>query len=266
MQLTVYGSRRPLHSGHYGNWAPVPGQLLSNLLASMKDDYGNVLIEGFYDSTEPLTEFEKQQVAAAPNIDETLKEDLGIVYTEGNGETINQRILKPSLTIRGLASGSVGENTRNIIPSTAIAQLGMRLVKGNEPEHMLDLVEAHIEKEGWHIVREDPDQETRMKYPKIIKVIREEGYPASKISMNKPEILSVIEGLKGLTGESGVFLPGTGASNRIYGIFFNEMEMPGISITMVNPDNNQHAANENLRIGNLWYGIDLMSVLLTLPK
>ncbi len=60
-QLTAYGPARPLHSGHYGNWAPVPGQMLARLLASMKDDDGTVLIDRFYDSVIPMSDFERSQ-------------------------------------------------------------------------------------------------------------------------------------------------------------------------------------------------------------
>ncbi|MCB0017853.1 MAG: M20/M25/M40 family metallo-hydrolase [Anaerolineales bacterium] len=265
MQLTVYGAIRSLHSGHYGNWAPVPGMMLAHLLASMKAEDGTVLIPGFYESSVPLSDFEKEQLAAAPNIDEQLKAELGLAFTEGNGASRNERVLSPSLTIRGLLSGSVGEKTRNVIPNTAIAELGFRLVKGNEPEKMLDLVEAHIRQQGWHIVYDDPTHETRLKYPKIVKVKRDkEGFPAAKVAMDQPAIQAVIAGLKAFTGDSGVFLPATGASNRIYGMIFEGLQKPGLSITMVNRDNNQHAPNENLRLGNLWYGVDMMAVLLTL--
>ena len=265
MQLTVYGATRPLHSGHYGNWAPVPGQMLARLLTSMKAEDGTILIDGFYDSIEPVSDFEREQIANAPNIDDMLKEDLGLAFTEGEGESLQERLLYPSLTIKGLASGSVGDRARNIIPHTAIAELGIRMVKGNEPEAMMDLVEEHIRKEGWHIVREDPNHETRMEYPKIVKVIRgQDGYPASKTSMENPEVLKVIDGLKRATGGEGVFLPGTGASNRIYGMIFEDLGKPGVSVTMVNPDNNQHAENENVRIGNLWLGTKMLSVMLTL--
>jgi acetylornithine deacetylase/succinyl-diaminopimelate desuccinylase-like protein len=267
MQLTVYGATRSLHSGHYGNWAPVPGQMLARLLTSMKAEDGTVLIDGFYDTVEPVSEFERQQIAQAPNLDAQIKEELGLAFTEGNGELLEERILLPSLTIRGLSSGSVGDKTRNVIPSHAIAELGLRLVKGNDPEEMLNLVEAHIRKEGWHIVYEDPDQETRLTHPKIVKVVRDkEGFPAAKTSMVQPEILNIVKGLKSFTKDQGVFLPGSGASNRIKGVIFNELEKPGIGVTMVNPDNNQHAANENVRIGNIWFGVELMSVFLTLPE
>ncbi len=266
VQLTVYGATRPLHSGHYGNWAPVPGQMLARLLTSMKAEDGTVLINGFYDTVEPISEFEKEQIALTPNLDEQVKAELGLKFTEGKGAALEERILSPSLTIKGLSSGLVGEKTQNIIPNQAIVELGLRLVKGNDPEDMLDLVEAHIRKEGWHIVYTDPDHETRMKYSKIVKVVREkDGFPAAKVPMDHPDILNIVKGLKSFTGDRGVFLPSSGASNRIKGVIFNQLEQPGIGVTMVNRDNNQHASNENVRIGNIWFGIDLMSVLLTLP-
>lgn len=266
MQLKVYGPSRPLHSGHYGNWAPVPGQMLAHLLASMTDKDGNVIIEGYYDSVEPISDFERKQVMSAPNIDAQMKDELGLARTEGKG-SLNERMLLPSLTINGLASGSVEDKAANIIPSFAIAELSMRLVKGNDPVKMMDLVEAHIRKEGWHIVREDPDHETRMKYPRIVRVVRDkDGFPAIKVNMDQPEIMNVINGVKSFTGDKAVFLPSSGGSNRVNNAIYDVLKTPAISVNMVNHDNNQHAENENVRIGNLWYGIDLMSVLMTLPN
>jgi len=265
MQLTAYGATRPLHSGHYGNWAPVPGQLLARLLASMKADDGTVLIDGYYDTVAPISGFEREQIAQAPEVDEQIKEDLGLATTEGKGEKLAERILLPSLTIRGLSSGSVGDKARNVIPSQAIAELGIRMVNGNDPEQMLDLIETHIRKEGWQIIYTDPDHETRKKYSKLVKVVRDEdGFPAAKVSMDQPEIMHIVKGLKAFTNDKGVFLPGSGGSNRIKMVIFNQLKKPAISITMVNRDNNQHAANENVRIGNIWLGVDMMAVLLTL--
>ena len=142
----------------------------------------------------------------------------------------------------------------------------MRLVKGNDPEKMMDLVEAHIRKEGWHIVYDEPDHATRMKYPKVVKVVRDkDGFPAIKVNMDQPEIMGVINGVKSFTGDKAVFLPSSGGSNRVNNAIYDVLKTPAISVNMVNHDNNQHAENENVRIGNLWYGIDLMSVLMTLP-
>jgi len=266
MELTVYGASRPLHSGHYGNYVPDPGFMLAQLLASMKDQKGNVTIEGYYDSVEPVSAFEREQLKKVPNIEAYLKDDLEIDFTEGNGETLFERLLLPSLTVKGLYAGNVGKLARNVIPNTAVGSLSLRLVKGNDPEKMLDLVEAHIRKQGWHIVYEDPDKETRMKYPKVVKVERDKfGFPAAKVSMDNPAILPVIETVKTFTGDKLVLLPSEGGSNGIFTLIFDDLKKPGISVNMVNHDNNQHAEDENVRIGNVWYGVDLMAVLFTMP-
>lgn len=264
LEITTYGPNRPLHSGHYGNWAPVPGQLLANLIASMKDEDGNVIIEGFYDDVEPLSELEKKAMASIPLIDEGLKKELAINNPEGT-ESYNERLLLPSLTIKGLSSGNTGKLARNVVPATATASIGMRLVKGCDPEKQKDYVEAHIRKQGFHIVREDPDQETRMKYPKIAKITRESGYPAARTSMDLPITQDVITRTKDIAGEDLILLPTLGGSLPLY-LFTDELKKPAIILPIANHDNNQHAADENLQIGNLWYGIKLMSALMTMDK
>jgi acetylornithine deacetylase/succinyl-diaminopimelate desuccinylase-like protein len=265
LEMKVYGASRPLHSGHYGNYVPDPGFMLAQLLASMKHPSGIILIEGFYDTVEPISAFERDQMAKVPNIESRLKDDLWLGDTEGDGQTLFERLLLPSLTVKGLYSGNVGEQSRNVIPDHAIASMSLRLVKGNDPEKMVDLVEAHIRKQGWHIVRSEPDKETRMKYEKVIRVDRGIGFPAAKISMDHPDILPVIDAVKALTGDKLVLLPSEGGSNGIFSLIFDDLKKPGISVNMVNHDNNQHAENENVRIGNIWYGVDLMSVFLTMP-
>jgi acetylornithine deacetylase/succinyl-diaminopimelate desuccinylase-like protein len=72
--LTVYGGKRPLHSGNYGNWAPNSAMRLAQLLATMKDSNGMVTIKGFYDDVIPLTEAEKKAISKIPGIEVTLKE------------------------------------------------------------------------------------------------------------------------------------------------------------------------------------------------
>ncbi|MDH5609997.1 MAG: M20/M25/M40 family metallo-hydrolase [Cyclobacteriaceae bacterium] len=264
MEVTVFGPSRPLHSGHYGNWAPVPGQMLASLVASMKDENGNVLIEGYYDDVEPLTVRELEALANVPEVDTQLREELGLADTEGN-EPLYKRLLYPSLTIRGLSSGNVGDLTRNVIPSTATVSLGMRMVKGCDPEQMQEKVEKHIEKQGFHIVREIPDHDTRMKYPKIALVERENGYPAARTSMDDPFALQVVKRTRDVAGDQLVLLPTLGGSLPLY-LFTDVLKKPAIIVPIANHDNNQHAENENLRIANLWYGIKLMGALMTMEK
>ena len=261
MEVTVFGPNRPLHSGHYGNWAPVPGQLLADLISSMKDSEGNVIIDGYYDDVEPLGELEKEALSQIPLIDEDLKQELGINNPEGT-ESYNERLLRPSLTIRGLSSGNTGKLARNVVPATATASIGIRLVKGCDPEKQKDLVEAHIRKQGFHIVTEMPDQETRLKHPKIALVTRSSGYPAARTPMDLPILQKVIKKTKEVAGEDLILLPTLGGSLPLY-LFTDELKKPAIIVPVANHDNNQHAADENLRIGNLWYGIGLMAALMT---
>ncbi len=93
LNLTVYGAARDLHSGHYGNWAPNPAVMLAHVVASMRDENGQVLIPGFYDGIEPLSQTEKQALAAAPDIDAMLMKEMLLARTEGRGvlEVINRR-------------------------------------------------------------------------------------------------------------------------------------------------------------------------------
>lgn len=263
MEVTVFGSNRPLHSGHYGNWAPVPGQMLASLIASMKDEEGNIIIDGFYDDVEPLSELEKQAIKEAPEVDAQLMGELGLMETEGTG-SYYERLLLPSLTIKGLSSGNTGKLARNVVPATATVSLGMRLVKGCDPEKQKDLVEAHIRKQGYHIVRKMPDKETRSKYSKIALVERESGYPAARTSMDTPITKVVVERTKAITDEL-VLLPTLGGSLPLY-LFTDVLNKPAIIVPIANHDNNQHAADENLRVENLWYGIKLMSALMTIKN
>ncbi|MYE16445.1 MAG: M20/M25/M40 family metallo-hydrolase, partial [Gemmatimonadetes bacterium] len=192
MEVTVYGATRNLHSGHYGNWAPDTGSILAHLLATMKDADGNVLVEGWYDTAEPIGEEEQAALESIPDVDPLLREELGLAWTEGQPETIAERLLLPALNIRGLTSGNTGALARNVIPNTAVAALGIRLVKGNDPAHLRQLVVNHIERQGFNVVPEDPGMETRLRYPRIAKVTGGGGYPAARTEMADPFVQQVI--------------------------------------------------------------------------
>ena len=270
MEVTVYGATRNLHSGHYGNWAPDTPLVLAELLSSMKDPYtGEVRIPGWYDSVDPLGEEERAALEALPPVDEQLKREMGLDWTEGAPTTLPERLLVPALTIRGLSAGNTGALARNVIPNTATAALGIRLVKGNDPAAMRKLVEDHIRAQGFHIVREDPDLETRLQYGKIAKVTGGGGYPAARASMSDPYVQQVMAAAGAAAddafGEGALVLtPGLGGSLPLY-LFTDLLEKPFVNVPVANHDNNQHAPDENLRIANLWYAIELYAQLLTMP-
>jgi len=264
LELTVYGPLRSLHSGHYGNWAPVPGRLLAQLLASMYDDDGRIVVAGFYDDVLPLGEAERAALAALPATDDALRRELGLAATEGDGESLAERLLLPSLTIQGLASANVGELARNVIPASATASLGIRLVAGNEVEAMQERVEEHIRRQGFEIVRNEPDLATRLAHPKLVRVVRGDGYPAARTAMDQPIVRAIIAAATEAAGEPPVMLPGMGGSLPLY-LFTGKLGKPCVIVPVANHDDNQHAPDENLRLANLWYAIDLYGALLAMP-
>jgi acetylornithine deacetylase/succinyl-diaminopimelate desuccinylase-like protein len=263
MELTVYGPVRPLHSGHYGNWAPVPGRLLAELLATLYDEDGRVAVDGFYDSTTPLGDAERAALAKLPGTDDDLRRELGIAVPEGAGASLAERLLLPSLTIQGLASANVGTLAANVIPATATANLGIRLVAGNDPIKMLDLVEAHVAKQGFTVVRDEPDLATRLAHPKLVRIVRDEGYPAARTPMDLPIAASVVAAATRAAGGEPVLVPGMGGSLPIY-LFTQFLGKPCLIVPVANHDNKQHAPDENLRLANLWYAVDLCGALLTM--
>jgi acetylornithine deacetylase/succinyl-diaminopimelate desuccinylase-like protein len=271
LEVTVYGATRELHSGHYGNWAPDTPQILARLLASMKDDSGKVLIQGWYDSADPIGAEERAALAAMPDYDAALKKELGIAWTEGQPASLPERLLLPALTVRGISGGNTGELASNVIPSTATAALGLRFVKGNDPAKMRALVVRHIEQQGFHVVTTDPDMAMRLKYSHIAKVTGgEDGTPAARTSMANPFARQVVAAAgraatRRFGAESLLVSPGMGGTLPLHP-FTDVAGKPAVVVPIANHDNNQHGANENLRIANLWYAIDLYAALLTMDR
>ncbi|KPK96158.1 hypothetical protein AMJ80_01510, partial [bacterium SM23_31] len=181
------------------------------------------------------------------------------------GKTLMELINRPSLNIRGLQSGWVGSQARTIIPTEATASIDIRLVKGNEPADMVQKVRRHIEKQGYHVVSQEPDRETRMKYADIARLSGGGGYPASRTSMDLPISKKTIEALTGYHKEGPVLITTSGGSVPLY-IFTKHLGLPTISVPIVNHDNNQHQPNENLRLGHFWTGIETLAAVLVFVK
>jgi acetylornithine deacetylase/succinyl-diaminopimelate desuccinylase-like protein len=259
--ITVYGATRALHSGHYGNWAPNPAMRLAQLLASMKDDRGRVLIEGFYSDVVPLGEEEKKALTEMSANDAELMRELGLAATDGGGQTLAELINEPSLNIDGLRSEYVGSEARTIIPAEATATVDMRLVKGISPRRQVERLIAHIKKQGYTVVDREPDREMRLKHAMIARVTSNDGYPAMRTSMSLPISRKIIGAVEQAAGLRPVLAPTLGGSVPLW-IFESATKAPQIGVPIVNHDNNQHAANENVRIQNLWDGIEIFAALM----
>ena len=263
MHLTVYGPKRPLHSGNYGNWAPNPARILVELLAGMKDEKGNVAIKGYYDDVVPLSASEKEAIAKVPNIEETLKKELGIAEPEGAGKSFLELLHLPTLNINGIKSADVGELAANIIPTKAEATLDLRLVLGNKVETQIGHVIRHIQSKGFYVLDREPTDEERLKYPKLIKITHGDGYIAQRTSFDIPIVQSLLKAVQLTVNYPVIQFPTAGGSLPLF-LFEKILGATLISVPVVNYDNNQHAENENVQISYLWEGIETMAVIMVM--
>jgi len=261
-QLTTFGPKFALHSGHYGNWAPNPAWDLTRLLASMKDANGRVLVSGFYDDVPPLSPEERRVLAAVPDNPDDLKRFFGISRTEQVGDNLQEALQYPSLNIRGLQSGDVGDLARTIIPDRATAEIDVRLVKETDPERMLQRILTHVRAQGFHVlINSEPDDETRARYPYIVRISRVESTKAYRTDMTLPESQALIRTFEGVWGEPPLRQRTMGGTVPI-DFFIQALAMPAIVVPVVNFDNNQHSNNENLRLQNLWDAVVTFAAVL----
>ncbi len=264
VDVTVYAAKRPLHSGHYGNWSPNPAMMLARLLATMKDDDGRVTIDGWYSDVEPLGEAERRAIAEAPQYDEEIKKQLGLKRVEGGGKSLMELINIPSLNINGIGSGDVGELARNVIPTTATAVLDLRLVKGNDHNRQTQRLIDHIKKQGYYVVDRDPTDAERSRHPLIARVnVRPGGYNAERTRMDLPISVAVINAVQSTVSDKVVLLPTSGGSLPL-SIITSNLRTVTMTVPIANYDNNQHAENENIRLQNLWDGIETMAALMSI--
>jgi acetylornithine deacetylase/succinyl-diaminopimelate desuccinylase-like protein len=259
--ITVYGPHHGLHSGHYGNWAPNPAMMLAQLLAGMTDEKGHVLVPHFYDGIAPLTPIEKEALTHAPVNDRMLMDAFWLGHVDGSGEHLLELINRPSLNINGFSSGQTGAKATNIIPPTATADLDLRLVVGIDWQQQLQRVEDYIRSRGYFIVNSEPTRETLLGHPRVAMVVRDPAsYNAVRTPMDLPIAQEIIQAVKSARGDV-VLLPTMGGSVPL-GAMERAARTRTISVPIANYDDNQHAANENLRLKNLWDGVGTMAALL----
>lgn len=262
VDLTVYGPKRPLHSGHYGNWAPNPCLIMSKLLASMKDEDGKVKIKGYYDDVIPFTASEKQAFNAIPNVDAQMKKELGISKPELGGKTLFETFEWPSLNINGIKCADVEDKARNVITTESKATLDLRQVLGTDYLKQCDLLKKHIMDEGFLVLDRAPTDEERLQYSKIVKFnIVNGGYNAQRTPIDLPIAQQVIKAVQLATNKQLILEPTSGGSLPLY-LFEKHLNTRVINLCIVNHDNNQHSENENVRLQNLWDSIAQIAAIM----
>jgi acetylornithine deacetylase/succinyl-diaminopimelate desuccinylase-like protein len=261
VDITTYGPARPLHSGHYGNWAPNPVMQLSYLLTSMRDESGRILIDNYYDDVVPLNEMERAAIAAMPDVRDSLQDELAIHTPEGDGKRLEELIALPALNARGIVAGGVGEKGRNIVLSTATTSLDLRLVPDQTPRRAVELLKAHMEKQGFHVVDEDPSMEVLRAHKKVAKLDwHDSGYPALRTALDHPMSLRLTDLMRTIMPDL-IVTPTMGGSLPLHE-FGSRLAAPIIILPLANHDNNQHAENENIRLQNVWDAMQVYGAVL----
>jgi acetylornithine deacetylase/succinyl-diaminopimelate desuccinylase-like protein len=261
-QITLYGPLSGLHSGHYGNFAPNPISRLAHLLASMRDDDGRILIDGFYDDVEAPSALQLELIEAIPDADAAVMAAIGVSEHEHAAMRYEEALLWPALNFQGIQAGGVGALSRNVIVPSATAAIGVRMVPDQTKEHVAELIESHISSQGYFIVRDEPDLEMRLAHPKIARVNwGAGGYGAVRISPQEPITAQLIAIMDQLTEGENIVYPALGGSLPL-AIFTERLHVPLVNLPIANQDNSQHAPNENIRIGHLWRGIEIYAGIL----
>jgi acetylornithine deacetylase/succinyl-diaminopimelate desuccinylase-like protein len=121
----------------------------------------------------------------------------------------------------------------------------------------------HIRKQGYFVTDTEPSADIRMAHPKTAMVRTTDfGYNAVRTSMDLPisrELIRVVESARG----PAVKMPTMGGSVPLDAIE-RAVRTRTITVPVANHDNSQHSFNENIRLQNLWDGIELMAALLTM--
>lgn len=261
LSLTTYGPIKPQHSGHYGNYAPNPGFQLAKVLSSMKDDEGKVLIKGYYDGI-TMDENTMAILKSVPEDAATINGNLAIKTPETVGNFYQEALQYPSLNIRGLGSGWIGKKARTIVPATATAELDLRLVPETDGNRLKQLVKKHIQDQGFHITNSEPTKEERLAHDKIMMIKEGSVTDAFRTDLNDTNGNFLVNSLKNTFNDDVVQIRIMGGTVPI-SPFINELKIPAFIVPMVNPDNNQHSPNENIKIGQLAYGIQVFYGMLS---
>ncbi|MCJ7725324.1 MAG: M20/M25/M40 family metallo-hydrolase [Acidimicrobiia bacterium] len=251
VEITVFGPSGDLHSGHYGNWAPNPAALLADLVAGMRDERGVPAIDGL--------EVPAPQAAAAKAASLVpIPGDLG--FPVPDGPSLWERNLWPLLNVRGLRAGDVGEASRNVVPRSAVASLDLRLVAGQDPVAVIEAIRGHVAARGFHLVDGPPDAATRRSHRRIAMVAGRPSYPGVLTPVDHPAAEGILAAVEAAAGEAPIVVPSSGSSMPLHHL--ERLGAPLVIVPIANHDNHQHGPDENMRVANLWYGIDLVAALL----
>ena len=247
-QIDLRGTKSDLHSGSFGGAVANPAFVLAQVLAQMKDRGGRVKIPGFYDDVVALTDAERAEWKRLPFNEKKYKKDLGAprLFGESGYTTLERVWARPTFEVNGLLGGFTGEGAKTVIPAVAMAKVSMRLVPNQDPDKIGDLFEAYVKKIAPKTVE--------------VKVTRmHKGKPWMAAFDNK-FVQAAGRAIEQGFGQKPVFNR-EGGSIPVVSTFQEVLGLPSVLFGVGLPDENSHAPNEKLDLGNFHNGIISASIL-----
>jgi len=241
-QIDLRGTKSDLHSGSFGGAVANPAFVLANILAQMKDRGGHIRIPGFYDDVRPLTEAERDEWKKLPFNEKRYAKELGAprLWGETGYSTLERVWARPTFEVNGILSGFTGEGAKTVIPAVAMAKVSMRLVPNQDPDTIAQLFEDYVRKVA----------------PKTVdvKVTRMHGGKPWMTEFDNKYVQAAGRAIKQGFGQEPVFNR-EGGSIPVVATFQEILGLPSVLFGVGLPDENAHAPNEKLDLGNFHGGI-----------
>jgi acetylornithine deacetylase/succinyl-diaminopimelate desuccinylase-like protein len=241
-QVDLRGTKSDLHSGSFGGAVANPAFVLAQILAQMKDRGGRVKIPGFYDSVRELSEAERAEWKKLPFNETRYRKDLGAprLFGETGYSTLERVWARPTFEVNGLLSGFTGEGAKTVLPATAMAKVSMRLVPDQDPQKIGDLFEDDLRKVAPKTVE--------------LKVTRMHGGKPWMAEFDNKYVRAAGRAIEQGFGKAPVFNR-EGGSIPVVSTFQEELGVPSVLFGVGLPDENAHAPDEKLDLGNFHNGI-----------
>ena len=226
------------HSGNKGNIASNPAWELVELLSTMRDEDGRVLLEGFYDDVKAPTDLEKELLSQLPFDIEDIRKEVGDDSIDMTKEEYYHKLcFEPTFNIAGFTSGYGGEGAKTIIPSTAKLKMDIRLVMDQDPERIFKLLKDHVNKHAPNV----DIQALGLVSP-------------SRLSADSPFIEPIRKAVENGFGRRAYVQPSMGGSIPD-ALWSKILGTPSVVVPYANADEANHSPNENLDIDNFYNGI-----------
>jgi acetylornithine deacetylase/succinyl-diaminopimelate desuccinylase-like protein len=241
-QIDLRGTKTDLHSGSFGGAVANPAFVLAQVLAQMKDRSGRIKIPGFYDDVRPLREEERAEFRRLPFNESRYRKELGAprLFGEKGYTTLERVWARPTFEVNGLLAGWTGEGSKTVIPATAMAKVSMRLVPDQHPDRIAELFEAYLRKVTPATVQ--------------VKLTRMHGGKPWMADFDNPFVQAAGRAIEKGFGKRPVFNR-EGGSIPVVSTFQAELGIPSVLFGVGLPDENAHAPNEKLDLGNFHNGI-----------